>query len=301
MKNVHDVGLLTEALGMLRCFRRVRMLKPGELYRAKKSLRSAGVRIPIAQRGARRPVLRVTPAKTWLRGGLTANGSAFVLHHPDVEQMEGLSIARSLDALTDEDLKDLQREAEEGGLTNTFRELERMSRPTPWTLTYNLTMLMAVGACVSGSLGFLCAMVLSLRASDAHRNVIGFGVVAALLMGLAALLALSDVWSSVWGWFARQAERGVPLAADFGPFPSMYDLSFQHYIATGTFDGHDRGQIDAVAVARNASPSVTWLFLTQPSAFLARTNDGLPRTPLQALKDGDYELVLKLARGEAEP
>ena len=43
-----------------------------------------------------------------------------------------------------------------------------------------------------------------------------------------------------------------------------------------------------------------YLFLTLPKGSLARPDTGTPRTPLEALKDGNFDAVMRTAHGYSE-
>jgi len=135
--------------------------------------------------------------------------------HPDPH----VGLHESIERMTAEELQELMREAEEGGQADTFREIERISRPDPHIVINSLTTWLALGVCASGTVGFALATVLAARVTSL-AGLLAFAALATVFMALTAgiLIALSGVRSPVWRLLARWAARRVPPAADFGPF-----------------------------------------------------------------------------------
>lgn len=55
-----------------------------------------------------------------------------------------------------------------------------------------------------------------------------------------------------------------------------------------------------IALLGDSSGGSKYLFLTLPKGSLAKQETGTPRTPLEALKDGDFDAVMRAAHGFSE-
>jgi hypothetical protein len=67
-------------------------------------------------------------------------------------------------------------------------------------------------------------------------------------------------------------------------------------------DGPYRPEELSRVIARlgDSSGGSKYLFFTRPKGSLARPDTGVPRTPLEALREGDFDAVMRTAHGHSE-